>query len=301
MRTRVIIDMDPGIDDALALMIAVRRLDVVTVSTVGGNVKLADTYQNARYLLDLAGCQNVPVLAGASRPMFYPLIKAADIHGEAGLGGTPNIPHVPLPRERAWTAIAAYAHQQTKPLHLIATGPLTNIAVLFLAHPEIAARWESITCMFGALPGTHVDRFEEFNVYLDPHAADIVLRHGKNIQLIGINVAHRALLPLRDVARFKSYGRVGQVLFEMLTFYGEQAKGEGGDPGAFPIDDVLTIAAVDAPDLFEWVELPLAVVREGPLRGTVVVAQGPAARPICRIASSVNVDGFLDWLWASFQ
>ncbi|PSR38017.1 MAG: nucleoside hydrolase [Sulfobacillus thermosulfidooxidans] len=297
---RVILDMDPGIDDALALIIALKRFDVLRVCTVGGNVKLEDTYQNARFLLEQAGRSDITVWAGASRPLFYPLIKAAAIHGGHGLGLLTDIPKQRLPEDRAWTELAALAHQDVGPMHLISTGPLTNLALLFLAHPDLATRWTSITCMFGALPGTHVDRFEEFNVYLDPHAADVVLRYGENVQLIGINVAHRALLPLKDVQRFRQYGRIGQLLFELMTFYGTKSQGEGGDPEAFPIDDVLTIAAVDAPDLFQWVELPLAVVREGPLRGTVVVAQGPADRPLCKIASSIDVDAFLNWLWQSF-
>ncbi len=294
--------MDPGIDDALAMMAALHCMEVDAVSTVAGNVTLEHTYDNARFLLNVAGCEHIPVLAGAQQPLFYPLAEAKDIHGTTGLGGyAGQIPHHELPAEHSWTWLANYVARHPHPGHLISTGPLTNLAILFLAHPDTAEVWDSVTCMFGSLPGTRVDRQEEFNVYGDPHAADIVLQRAQNLQIIGINVAHRALLPVADITRFKRYGRTGELLFQVMTFYGEQAKGEGGDLGAFPVDDVLTVAAVDSPELFKWVELPLAVVCEGPLRGTVVVAQGPANRPLCKIASDIDQDGFIQWLWACFD
>ncbi len=299
--SNVFLDMDPGIDDALAMVTALARLNVRGVTTVAGNVSLAQTFHNAHFVLEQAG-RRLPVFAGAEGPLFYPLLTAHHIHGTSGLGDAiASSGHHAIPSERAWTWLAAAVSHQRGPCHLIATGPLTNIALLLLAFPEVSQQLASITCMAGGMPGTRLDKDVDFNVFVDPHAADAVFRYGIHLRLVGINVTHRARVRLADLDRLDSYGRLGKVLHAMLSFYGEKSRGEGGDLNAFPVDDAVAVAAVDAPDLFRWESLPLTVVLEGPLRGTVVVSPLSTKRPPVKVAADLNVPGFLDWLWESLS
>ena len=289
--------MDPGIDDAWALTVICALKRLKGVSTVAGNVPLDNTFGNARRVLGVLGVDNAPVLPGAEGPLLSRLITAKAFHGDKGLGEwegdiAPVSPHTP----RVWSWWDDHAQELTTS-HLIATGPLTNLAIGVLAFPRLMDTWRSVTCMCGALPGAQVDKAQEFNIYVDPHAADIVFHWVKRLRLIGINVAHQALIPVSDLARLERHGRVGQMLSGMLQFYSERSRGEGGDPGAFPIDDVVAVAAVAEPDLFSWQELPLAVVREGPLRGTVVVSPIDLNRQPVQVAVDVDAHGFREWLW----
>lgn len=300
-KIKAYLDCDPGIDDALALTVALKRLDVQGVTTVAGNVAVEDTFQNAHHVLRHAGA-NVPVIAGAEGPLFYPLVTAKHIHGGAGLGDyTWDSKDVERPPDHAWNWLWERLSATDEAVHLIATGPLTNVALMLLAYPEASNRLASTICMAGGMPGAKLDKAAEFNVFVDPHAADTVFRYGSHLKMVGINVTHRALLPIADLPRLKQYGRVGQMLYTLLAYYGDKARGEGGDPNAFPVDDVVAVAALDCPELFSWQAMPLTVVLEGPLRGTVVISPYATKRPEVQVASSIDVPGFLDWLWTSFQ
>lgn len=295
------LDTDPGIDDAWALVVASVRAHLDGVSAVAGNVPLANTFTNARRVLDTTGHSTVRVYPGADNPILGPLLTAKAFHGESGTGEWRGRTLEILPTDtRVWTWWSEHA-TVLRNTHLVATGPLTNLAISFLAFPSLRGAFKSVTCMCGALPGTQVDKAQEFNIYVDPHAADIVFHWAENLQILGINVAHRALMPLGDLSRLLNYGKVGNMLSQMLGFYSQRSRGEGGNPDAFPIDDVAAVAAALRPDLFEWVQMPLAVVREGPLRGTVVVSPLDLNRGSVRVALDVNVTGFRDWVWDSME
>lgn len=296
------LDMDPGIDDSWALVIGMSQCNIQGISTVAGNVPLANTFGNAKRIMSLIGHEDVPVIPGAEHPMLAPLVTAREFHGEGGVGkwegGGAEVIADDAVRVWNWWTSHPEALDQT---HVVATGPMTNLGVALLAHPALADRFASVTLMCGALPGTQLDKAQEFNVYVDPHAADVVFHWAKRVQLIGINVCHRAVIPIRDLERLGRYGRVGEMLSRMLSFYSERSRGEGGDPGAFPIDDVVAVAAVARPEIFTWQELPLAVVREGPLRGTVVVSPVDLKRPPVRVAVSIDASAFRDWVWDSME
>ncbi|NMP20868.1 nucleoside hydrolase [Sulfobacillus harzensis] len=290
--------MDPGIDDAWALAIARSRCHVVGVSAVAGNVALPHTFGNAQRLMEVLHLE-VPLLAGAEHPILGPLITAEAFHGPGGVGEWEGrTVQVPREQERVWTYWASHLEEWTN-VHIVATGPLTNLAIALMAHSPLATAFASVTCMCGALPGAQVDKAQEFNVYVDPHAADAVFHWVTPLQLIGINVAHKALIPVQDVDRLNRFGEVGKTLHRMLGFYSQRSRGEGGNPEAFPIDDVVAVAAVSAPELFRWREMPLAVVREGPLRGTVVISPVDVKRPPVKVAVDIDVAGFRDWVWDS--
>lgn len=296
------LDMDPGIDDAWALAAATAAADVLGVSTVAGNVPLPHTYGNARRLLQILHQPDTTLLPGADNPLLSPLITAQQFHGEAGTGDWEAPAPIPVVAhtERVWTWWAQHARDLSG-IDLVATGPLTNLAVAFLSFPALNAAFKTVTCMCGALPGSQVDKAQEFNIYVDPHAADIVFHWTERLQILGINVAHRALIPLTDLPRLKQLGEVGSVLSQMLGFYSERSRGEGGDPDAFPVDDLTAVAAAVQPELFSWTEVPLAVVREGPLRGTVVISPIDLKRKPVRVATDVDVNGFRDWVWHTME
>ncbi len=301
MKPRVWLDMDPGIDDAWALLLAMNQSIIRGVSTVAGNASLENTYANARQLLEIAGGQDVPLIPGALGPLLTPLVRAEEFHGQGGLGEW-SIPSEVIPPElpRVWSWWSIHS-EELKSTHLIATGPLTNIAISLLAYPLLSNIWASVTCMGGALPGAQTDKAQEFNVYSDPHAADIVFHWGTRVQLIGINVAHKAVILLEDLDRLSGMGQVGHMLGKMLQFYSKRALGEGGNPEGFPVDDVVAVAAVVKPSIFQWREMPLAVVREGPLRGTVVLSPIDVRRPSVRVAVDVDIAAFRKWLWEAMD
>ena len=294
------LDMDPGIDDAWALVVAATALQIEGVSAVAGNVPVSSTAKNAREVLSLLGRERVRVYPGANRPLIYEPLTAESFHGNTGLGPwTPRASNVfdhALPVWSHWAK--AQEAGRTSTLELIATGPLTNLALGYLTVPDFDSLWSSITVMCGAMPGVRADKHDEFNVYVDPHAADVLFQRGHNVRVVGINVAHQALLPLSDVDRLADgYGPIGRFLSAALRFYSEKARGEGGDPNAFPVDDVVAVAAVMAPSLFQWAEMPLTVVREGPMRGALLITPKDEDRPLVKVATGIDARGFRDFLW----
>lgn len=300
-KPKVWLDMDPGIDDAWGLVVALSSAEVMGVSAVAGNVPLPNTFGNIQRMLSVLGRSDLPALPGAEHPLLGPLITATAFHGATGMGHWEGqVADIPDDAVRVWRWWAEN-QRMLSTSHLIVTGPLTNVAIALLAEPQLGRQWKSVTCMCGALPGAQIDKAQEFNVYVDPHAADLVFHWAERVQLIGINVAHKALIPVQDIGRLRRYGKVGRMLREMLQFYTERSLGEGGDPGAFPVDDVVAVAGVVCPEIFQWREVPLAVVREGPLRGTVVLSPVDLRRPNVRVASDIDADAFRAWLWESME
>lgn len=294
------LDMDPGIDDAWALIVAATGLDLKGVSTVAGNVPVQATYRNAREVLRLIDRRDIPTYRGAERPLLYEPLTAESYHGQSGLGPwTPKEPVAVSETLPVWTHWSRDPARE--PLHLIATAPLTNLALGYLTVPGFASRWASVTVMCGAMPGVRAEKHDEFNIYVDPHAADVVFRRGEKVRVVGINVAHQALLPLADVEKFSTHGSVGRFLSAAMRFYSEKARGEGGNPDAFPVDDLVAVAAVMAPELFTWAEMPLTVVREGPMRGALLITPQDEDRPPVQIATEIDAAGFRDFVWDRMQ
>lgn len=197
MTIPVIIDCDPGHDDVFALWLAAGHpsLDLVAVTTVGGNVPLEHTTRNARIALSVAGVTDVPVAAGAAGPLVRPLQTAEWIHGENGLGG-PELPEptVPLDARTATDLIADTLIGSADPVAIIATGPITNVAILLRDRPELAGRIREIVWMGGSTERGNATPYAEFNALVDPEALDLVLRSGVRFTMVGLNVTHLALV-----------------------------------------------------------------------------------------------------------
>jgi pyrimidine-specific ribonucleoside hydrolase len=219
--TPVLIDCDPGHDDAIALLLALAspELELLGVTTVHGNQTLEKTTANALRVLEFAG-SDMRVAAGADRPLLREPAVAADVHGETGLDG----PDLPPPSsapvgEHAVEFLAARLRESERPVTLVPTGPLTNVALLLATHPDAAQRIERIVLMGGAIAEGNVTPAAEFNIWVDPEAAARVFGSGLDVTMIGLDITHRALMTGEHAERLRSAGRVGTMVAELWEFY----------------------------------------------------------------------------------
>ena len=211
------LDMDPGIDDAVALAVALNRGDVAGITTVAGNVDGEKTFRNAGRLLKVFGRPEVPVVPGARRPLFLAVPTYAEhVHGPSGLEGYPLAEEglqaaSDLP---AWQWMAECLRNEDQPVDWVATGPLTNVARFLGAYDDdrYRARVRTITVMGGSLCGGNVTDTAEFNFYADPDAADFVLGSGWPVRMVGLDVTMRPGLPISDLTKLGEMGTVGAVL-----------------------------------------------------------------------------------------
>ncbi|MCY0899098.1 MAG: nucleoside hydrolase [Firmicutes bacterium] len=287
----VLLDMDPGHDDALALLVALALRPVMGVSAVAGNQTLEKTCLNARRVLAMAG-RTLPVARGREKPLVRPLVTAASVHGVSGLDGYPfpELPDEPLPvGAMAWLEAQFAAHSR---LDWVATGPLTNVAAFLLGHPHRAHQVRRLCIMGGSLSGGNVTPAAEFNFYVDPEAAAIVLSSGLDIWLVGLDVTHHALLPTAAIERFRQLASpLGDMLYGLFQYF-RQHEPHAQTHGT-PIHDVLAVAALTDPHLFEWRVTPLAIGLEGAERGALRPASDG---PLVHVAVNVDAPGLLAWL-----
>lgn len=224
MKKPVIIDCDPGHDDAIALLLAFASdvLDVKAVTTVAGNQTLEKTLKNALNVLDFAGI-DVEVAAGAARPLMRDLIIAPEVHGDSGLDGPAFPPSKLKPSKRgAVEVIADTIKKSDTKVTLIPTGPLTNIAMTLISHPEIKEGIEGISLMGGACFGGNWTPAAEFNILVDPEAASVVFGSGIPITMCGLDVTHRAQIYEDEVETLRKMNRkVATMVAELLDFYGK--------------------------------------------------------------------------------
>ena len=256
MPRKVIIDCDPGQDDAVALFLAMSspdELDILGITTVAGNVPLALTQRNARMICDIAGRQDIPVFAGRERPLVLDPITAEYIHGPTGIDGIDVFePETPLQDADAVdfiidTLLAANKGSTT----LIATGPMTNVAAAIQREPRVLVGIERIVSMGGSMrEGGNRSPSAEFNVLVDPHAADIVYNAGVPVTAMGLDVTHQVLSTRERVARIRELGNdVAEATAGMLSFFHRYDTKKYGSEGA-PLHDPCTVAWLLQPELF---------------------------------------------------
>ena len=243
----VILDVDPGHDDAVALMLACGHpdLDLLAVTTVAGNVTIEKTTRNALRVLSLAGRDDVPVGVGASRPLERPLHTAEDIHGKSGLDGPEEIPDAEFgPDERgAVDLISDTLMASPEPVTLVPVGPLTNIATCLREHPELKDRVARISLMGGSMGHGNTTPAAEFNIYVDPEAAREVFESGLPITMSGLDVTHQAGAGPEERERLRSMGRVGGVVAGFLDYFASTYENIFGFD-APPLHDPVAVAAV---------------------------------------------------------
>ena len=271
MARKIIIDCDPGQDDAVALLLAFAspgELELLGITTVGGNVPLDLTQRNARMMCDIAGVENVPVYAGCAEPLERRLKTAEAIHGTTGINGIDVFePVTPLQSEHAVdfiidTLLAADEASIT----LVPTGPLTNIATAINREPKILTRVEKIVLMGGAMrEGGNRTPSAEFNILVDPHAADIVFRCGRPITAMGLDVTHQVLSTRDRVDRIRALDNsVAIATADMLSFFDRYDTVKYTSKGA-PLHDPCTVVWLLRPDLFEGKDCNIAVETQSEL------------------------------------
>lgn len=302
---KIIIDCDPGQDDAVMLLLALAsrdELDILGVTTVAGNVPLALTQRNARLMLDLAGVTDVPVFAGCERPLRRELVTAEDVHGKTGIDGVPiTEPRAPLQAAHAVdfiidTLLAAGADEIT----LVPTGPLTNIAAAMQREPRILPRIREVVLMGGALrEGGNTTPSAEFNILVDPHAADVVLHCGRPVTIAPLDLTHQVLVNRQVLQRLRGMdSAVGRATVAMLEFFNRHDSVKYGSDGA-PLHDPCTIAWLLRPQLFTGKQVNVEVETESPLTigHCAVDFWGVTGRPVnAQWLYRVDAAGFFDLL-----
>jgi inosine-uridine nucleoside N-ribohydrolase len=249
--TPIILDCDPGHDDAIAILLALAspELELRAVTTVSGNQTLDKTTNNALRVLELAGRTDIPVYAGADAPFVRQRDVAAHVHGESGLDG----PDLPQPSQRAQDAHAveflASAYRAADKPVLVATGPLTNVGLLFATHAD--AQPDRIVLMGGSIGEGNRTPAAEFNIWADPEAAQRVFREGLDTTMVGLDVTHRALIKDDHTERMRAAGRVGKAVAELMDFYARFHKRRYPDLDGSPMHDPVCIAHLIDPTLMD--------------------------------------------------
>jgi inosine-uridine nucleoside N-ribohydrolase len=300
-RVPVLLDCDPGHDDAIALLLALAspELELLGVTTVAGNQTLDKTTSNALRVLEFVGRGDVPVAAGADRPLARDLFIAAYVHGESGLEG----PALPEPRgtavgQHAVDFLAERILGAARPVTLVPVGPLTNVGLLLARHPEAAERIERIVLMGGAIREGNVTPAAEFNIYVDPEAAWRVFHSGLPVTMIGLDVTHQALMSDAHAERLRESGRAGRLVAELYDFFSRYHRETYGFEGA-PIHDAVAVAHVLRPGLVETLPRHVDVDCESRLcRGRTVVDlwRRTGEEPNADVGTGIDADGFLELL-----
>jgi len=302
----VILDVDPGHDDAVALMMACGSpgLDLLAVTTVAGNATLPKTTRNALRVLSLIGRTDVPVAAGASKPLERELRTAENIHGESGMDG-PEIPEATFEAgERgAVRLIADTLMEAPGPVALIPLGPLTNIATFLREHPDLKGKISRISLMGGSMGLGNTTPAAEFNVYIDPEAAREVFESGLPITMCGLNVTHQAGAGRAERDRLRSIGGVGGVVVGFLDFFATTYERVFGFD-APPLHDPVAVAAILEPGLLTTRLMRVDVECDGNLtRGeTVCDFHGVTGKPPnADVGLELDREGFFDLLYDSLR
>jgi purine nucleosidase/pyrimidine-specific ribonucleoside hydrolase len=286
----LIIDSDPGLDDALAIGLACARpeLDLLAVTTVGGNADVRHCTENALRLLQRYGRPEVPVGEGAAGALLGEIVRAPEIHGVSGIGNTvlEASPSVADPAG-AVELIADILRTHAEPVVIAPVGPLTNIALLIRLHPELVDRVAHLSIMGGSIGEGNRTVSAEFNIYADPEAADVVFRSGIPITMMGLDVTHQALLDDAAAARLRATNTAsGGVAAELVEFALARERAWYDAPAA-AIHDAVAVAHLALPDLVSVADYSVEVdTTHGPARGRTVCEGYP--RRLARLGRVPN-------------
>jgi inosine-uridine nucleoside N-ribohydrolase len=275
--SRVILDCDPGHDDALAILLAAAspEIDLLAITTVAGNQTLAKTTLNAQRVCTLAGITDVPIAAGCDRPLVRPQMVAEDIHGVSGLDG-PTFPTsvVETDPRHAVDLIVALVGESAEPITLVPVGPLTNVAMALRREPRVAERLGGIVMMGGAIGIGNTTPAAEFNVAADPEAARIVVESGVPLTIVPLEVTHRAAATEAVIARIAALGTpLARASVELLRFFAASYERVFGFPDP-PLHDPCAVAAV----------IDASIVSTRPMHVEIDTSAGPSyGRTVCDV------------------
>ena len=298
---KIVIDTDPGQDDAVAILLALASpgdIDVLGITAVAGNVPLALTAKNARIVCELAGRPDVKVFAGCDRPLGRPLVTAEHVHGKTGLDG-PSLPDPTMPLQDQHAVdfiIDTLRSEAPGTVTLCPLGPLTNVATALTRAPDIAERIDQIVLMGGAyFEVGNITPAAEFNIYVDPQAADIVFKSGVDIVVMPLDVTHKALVTKPRNDAFRALGTpVGVAVAEMTDFFERFDKEKYGSAGA-PLHDPCVTAYLLDPTLFSGRHINVEIETASELTMGMTVADwwGVTDRPAnATFMGDIDADGF---------
>lgn len=297
---KIIIDTDPGQDDAVAILLALAspELDVLAITAVAGNVPLSLTQKNARKICELAGRTDIPVYAGAVRPITRGLVTAEHVHGRTGLDG-PDLPEPSMPLQEKHAVdylVETIMSEPDSAVTLCVLGPLTNIALAMIREPALSGRIREIVLMGGGyFEQGNVTPSAEFNIYVDPQAADVVFRSGAPIVMMPLDVTHKALTTNARVAAIRELGTpVAVATAELLDFFDRYDEEKYGTDGG-PLHDPCVIAYLLKPDLFSGRQcnVQIETASELTMGATVVDWWGITDRPKnALVMRDIDADGF---------
>ena len=298
---KVILDCDPGHDDAVAIMLAGLHKDIelLGITTVAGNSYLENTTRNALIISEMANI-DVKVYPGASKPILRDQIVAHDIHGYSGLEGA----NLPEPKENASDIhavdfMADAIRKNFGEVTLVATGPLTNVALFALKYPDLVKGIKEFVFMGGGIAFGNATPVAEFNIYVDPEAADITLGMDVPKVMAPLDMTHQAAITKEEVQKLKDSGsRVLNVVADLMIFFMKTYKKIFGIDGA-PLHDPTTIAYLIDPDMFEWEDLNVSVELKGEItygQTVVDVWKTTGRKPNVRVLKKIDRDKFFELL-----
>ena len=299
---KVIIDCDPGVDDAIALLLAFAspELEILGIITVAGNVSLPFTEKNARKICELAKRDDIKVYAGCPRPIMRSLETARHVHGETGLQGVelPE-PQMPLQSQHGVEFLIKTLMQASEPITLATLGPLTNLAIALIQAPQIIPKIQEVVLMGGATSQGNVTASAEFNLYVDPHAADIVFTSGLSLTMIGLDVTHKVLTTPERLQKIRAIATpVSAAAAAMLGRYGAYDVEKYGMLGS-PLHDPCVIAYLIQPELFVGRNLHVAIETTSELtmgRSIVDLWQSGHHAPNAYVIQQADDEGFYSLL-----
>ncbi|MGH1425252.1 MAG: nucleoside hydrolase [Pseudooceanicola sp.] len=301
MARKIIIDTDPGQDDAVAILLALAspdELDILGITAVAGNVPLALTQKNARIVCELAGRADMQVFAGCDRPLRRDLVTAEHVHGQTGLNG-PALPDPVMALQDDHAVdflIKTLRREPSGSVTLCPLGPLTNIATAFETAPDIIPRVGEIVLMGGAyFEVGNITPTAEFNIYVDPHAAEIVFNSGVPLTIMPLDVTHKALVTKPRNDAFRAIGnRVGAAVADMTDFFERFDKEKYGSEGA-PLHDPCVTAYLLRPDLFTGRHINVAIETASELTLGMTVADWwrvTGRAPNAQFMGDLDSDGY---------
>ncbi|MDO4903183.1 MAG: ribonucleoside hydrolase RihC [Limosilactobacillus sp.] len=293
MTTKIIMDTDPGIDDAAALTMAINapELDLKLVTAVAGNVTVDKTTANALKIVHFFG-KDIPVAAGAEQPLIKPFEDAARVHGESGMPGYDFGEDYGKPIDKTAVEALHDAIMAEDEVILVPTGSYTNIALLFSQYPEVKSHIKKIVAMGGSISGGNMTSAAEFNVFTDPDAARIMYNAGIPIVMVGLDVTLKALLTKDTIAKLATLNETGKMLNGLITHYND-----GTDEGR-PMHDVNTIFYLLHPEAFTTKKMWIDVQTEGPAIGcTVGDVRGAYhdGKTNAEVCVDIDADAFNKW------
>lgn len=307
MSKPIIIDCDPGIDDVMAILLALSSGDfeVKLISTVAGNHTQENTYRNALQFVSFLEKYDVEIARGLEKPLMRELFIADDVHGETGLGNVQLPPSKIAGSERpAIEAIREIVLSSEKPVTIVAVGPLTNIAVLLLTYPEVKENIEMISIMGGACKGGNVTPTAEFNIYVDPEAADVVFNAGVPIVMSGLDVTHRAFLTNKDTEKIRNiHSKTSQVIYDLLHYYTGSTNQDTQDI-QIRLHDLCSVAYLIQPELFSGIDCRVEIETKGEFTsGTTVVdvKNRSGKQPNAKVLFDVNREDFVELFYQAIR